>query len=790
MASSHDYAEKAANCEAIVITPTILSTMDSPTHYPGVKEIWMGGEPPSANLIKLWSSPTCKVYNCYGPTECTTAISSVEMFPNSPIILGGLIPGIEIILLDENLKEVEVEVGEICIRGPCLAAGYLNNEELTRQRFITWEGRRHYRSGDLAKRVPGGFAFVGRIDLQVKNRGFLINLETEVVPALLSYPATRSAAAIMHDSRLVGFVTPATIPPLLLRMELIQKFDSFVVPDVVIPLERLPVTSNQKVDTAALRKIMIQETTSYEGLSDQSSPSEIVRNGFSNILETPISQINDDSSFWELGGNSLSAVRLSSFLRAHGLKISIGEFFGLDKVSSICQKAIPIQTPEQLFETPTNGSKADARTMRILPMAEIQSQFISETLQCPAKNNLVFSLEMDNTSGNLSDQILHDAWETLFERHSILRTTFDLSERTQLIHPKPNLDWTAIQVPASEYDSTRETIQQSIWNQIYGPIRMPWEPINCLKMIESPKKSIAIFWLIHHSLFDGWSLGIILRELEDILQNRILPAPPQFSDAVFYQKHVETESRFENDSFWKKSLTAAQDLKPINLPKPAFSPSPKSSQDWLVESLVVATTKSELDILARGQRVSSSSLLHAAWSLVLSKYTSSKTICYNSSFSGRSLPLASAESIVGPLNQRCPMITTIDKTMKLDQFFREIHREVYEVRDFQWSSYGHLEELIGPEAYDLLVTSCIMIFWEMPVDSTRWKLRDEQKPTKPLELRIEQDGEVIHLHLRYDYKIFDARAIRHMVTDLADVLAAFLSLPAHTLVESVFTSLE
>lgn len=146
--------------------------------------------------------PAQHVFNCYGPTECTTAISSVEMHPETPITLGGLIPGVEIVLLDENLEEVEL--GEICIRGPCLAVGYLNNEDLTRKKFITWKGQRHYRTGDLAKRIPTGLAFVGRINLQVKNRGFLINLETEVVPALLSYPRVHSAAEFMHNHGLSG----------------------------------------------------------------------------------------------------------------------------------------------------------------------------------------------------------------------------------------------------------------------------------------------------------------------------------------------------------------------------------------------------------------------------------------------------------------------------------------------------------------------------------------------------------------------------------------------------------
>ncbi|KAM5507749.1 NRPS cluster protein [Microsporum canis] len=768
MASSDDYAEKAAKCEAIIITPTILSTMDSPAHYPG-------------------SRPTCKVYNCYGPTECTTAISSIELRPDTPIFIGGIIPGIEIVLLDENLEEAEV--GEICIRGPCLAAGYLNNEELTLKKFIIWKGQRHYRTGDLAKRIPEGFKFIGRIDLQVKNRGFLINLDAEVVPALLSYPGVRSAAAIMHASRLIGFVTPSVIPPQLLRKALAKEYDSFIVPDVVLPLEKLPVTSNQKIDTAALKAILIQETTTHKGLTEQSSPSEVVKYGFSKVLGTPISQINDDSSFWELGGNSLSAVRLSSFLRMHHLSIPTGDFFVLDKVSSICQKAVPTQAPEKAFETVETRGGVDAAFGRLLPITDIQYQYISETLQSPAKNNLVFSMKIDNTSGKLSSSVLHKAWEVLFKRHSILRTAFDLDKKTQLVQPEPNLEWTETQVSESEFDSTCETIRESVWDRICEPSPISWKPLNYLRIIEAPKKSIGIFWVIHHSLLDGWSVGIILDELEAITQNRELPEPPQFSDAVLFQECLKIQRCSENDSFWKKSFAVAHALKPINLPKPANLPSLESSRDWIIEESVIAISKSELDNFAHSQRVSSSSLFHAALSLVLSKYTDSKTVCYMSSFSGRNLALASTESIVGPLNQRCPTITTIDETMALGQYLRAIHREVYELREFQWSSYGVLERILGHEVHELLLIFGMIIFLDMPVDYGRWKLHDEQEPVKPLELYINQDGETINAQLRYNYTRFDAEAVRQFVAYFGGILAKILNLPANSLVESVTASI-
>lgn len=102
------------------------------------------------------------------------------MQPGGPIVLGKLVSGVEIFLLDDELEH-EVQQGDICIRGPCLAVGYLNDEQRTQEKSFFRNGVRHYRTGDLARRnADDSPSFVARIDRIVKNRGCLVNLETEV----------------------------------------------------------------------------------------------------------------------------------------------------------------------------------------------------------------------------------------------------------------------------------------------------------------------------------------------------------------------------------------------------------------------------------------------------------------------------------------------------------------------------------------------------------------------------------------------------------------------------------
>jgi hypothetical protein len=291
-------------------------------------------------------------------------------------------------------------------------------------------------------------------------------------------------------------------------------------------------------------------------------------------------------------------------------------------------------------------------------------------------------------------------------------------------------------------------------------------------------------------LIDGYSIAVLLHELESILQDRELPTPTQFSDAVYFQRHAKLENQSENDIFWKKSLAAAHDLRPLHLPKPATVPSLAPNRpDWSFQTSKLACNKPELDSFARSQRISASSLFHAAWALLLSKYTRAATVGYNMSLSGRTMALAATESIVGPLNQRCPVLTSIDPTAALERYLKGVHRQVYELGDFQWSSYGVLEEVLGAEAYERLYTTSLVVFWDMPADSGRWKLRDEQRPVKPLELRVEQYGEAISLQMGYYPTRFDGGAVGQFLADFVRIVATILRSPADSPVQSVMIAI-
>jgi acyl-CoA synthetase (AMP-forming)/AMP-acid ligase II len=220
----------------------MFATLDPAGPYDRVRSIILGSEAANFEVARKWITPTRKVIHTYGPSEATINIAYGEIPEGTEPDMGVLNPGVEVFLVDENLHECDC--GEILIGGPCVGAGYLNNPELTAKKFIDWNGKRVYRTGDLARRTKSGLSWVGRADWIVKNRGFLVNLETEVEAGMLRFSEIRAASAFVWRGKLMGFVQPATVNLEELRRFMKASFDPFVIPDEITALDLFPLTAH------------------------------------------------------------------------------------------------------------------------------------------------------------------------------------------------------------------------------------------------------------------------------------------------------------------------------------------------------------------------------------------------------------------------------------------------------------------------------------------------------------------------------------------------------------------
>ncbi|MQS37968.1 non-ribosomal peptide synthetase, partial [Streptomyces katsurahamanus] len=273
IASSEERTEPEALAEMIRTTgvevasvvPSLLGVLD-PESVPGVRQWIVGAERVTANLASRWT-PHAQVWNAYGPTEATVICSTGPIDPaitadDLPPAIGAPIGNARVFVLDGFLQPVPVGVtGELYVAGAGLARGYVGRPDLTAERFVACPyGGRMYRSGDLARwTADGQLLFAGRADEQVKIRGFRVE-PGEIEAVLASHETVGQAAVIVREDqpgsrRLVAYVVPTADSEIdvdALRELAGVRLPEYMVPSVIVPLDALPLTANDKLDRAAL----------------------------------------------------------------------------------------------------------------------------------------------------------------------------------------------------------------------------------------------------------------------------------------------------------------------------------------------------------------------------------------------------------------------------------------------------------------------------------------------------------------------------------------------------------
>ncbi|WP_414943714.1 amino acid adenylation domain-containing protein [Amycolatopsis sp. cmx-11-32] len=277
----------------------------------------LGGEATPPALWRRVAESGVRARNMYGPTEATVDGAGSWLDGGEPTI-GTAVPGTAVRVLDAALRPAPAGTpGELYLAGPHLARGYLGRPGATAERFVAdpygAPGDRMYRTGDLVRWVPGrGLEYLGRRDGQVKVRGHRVELG-EVEAALTAVPGVRAGAAAVRGPRLVGYVV-GEVAPDDVRAALAARVPEHLVPAAVVVLDTLPLTSNGKIDRAAL--------PAPRAAAGRTAATERERLLCATIAEViGVEEVAVDDDFFALGGDSITAISVSSRLRAHGLDL-------------------------------------------------------------------------------------------------------------------------------------------------------------------------------------------------------------------------------------------------------------------------------------------------------------------------------------------------------------------------------------------------------------------------------------------------------------------------------------
>jgi len=547
----------------------------------GVRQLLVGGDVlPVAHALRVLAElPETRLINGYGPTEntcftsCYTVRAAAELDPSVPV--GRPIAHTWVAVLDRYQMPVPPGVaGELCTGGDGLARGYLDHPDRTAERFLPDpEGReaggRLYRTGDLVRwRRSGDLEFLGRIDTQVKVRGFRVE-PGEIETALMAHPRLSSAVVLAQREeagghRLVAYVVAAadaTVAPepSELRDFLRQRLPEFMVPSAWVSLPALPLTVNSKVDRKGLALLQPDRPRSTGGVP-RTPAEQRIAGIFAEVLG--VEQVGLEADFFDLGGHSLLATRLVSRVRA---------VFGVE---------LPLQA---VFETPTveglaarighsPGPPLDpiVRRPREQPLALSFAQqrlwFLERIEPGAAYLHLPAALDCE---GRLDPAALAGSLGEILRRHEGLRTRFVLSGRHPLQIPLPPaelaavplvpcIDLSALPATAREGELARRTAAEAA-----RPFDLARGPLLHAVLLRRGPESHRLLLTVHHVAADAWSLGLLIRELGELyaacVEARPSPLPElsvHYADYAVWQRERLRGDRLEELlRYWRERLT-------------------------------------------------------------------------------------------------------------------------------------------------------------------------------------------------------------------------------------------
>nr|WP_198999911.1 non-ribosomal peptide synthetase [Flavobacterium sp. ASV13] len=645
-------------CERLNVT--ILSTNPYALQYLNgtqnqynlkIKTLISGGDVLKSDYINnLWDS--ISIYNTYGPTEstvCATYYPVVKNQTNIPI--GKPISNRQIYIVEpKSTQLVPIGVsGELCISGKGLAKGYLNQPELTSEKFIDnpfVKGEKMYRTGDLACwHSDGNIEYIGRIDHQVKIRGFRIELG-EIETALLQYStALKQVLVAVKESNgekalVAYYVSDTEFDKSLIRIYLLGKLPEYMVPIFYIALEKIPLTPNGKTDYKALPDISKENLIRKEYVSPRNNLEKELVKIWKEILS--IDEIGVTDNFFELGAHSLIVVQvLNKIQRQLNKTITFKDFFSNPTIEEISKKLTdsPLQSIEKAPELLSYPISSTQKQLWIL------SQFEGGT----AAYNISIALKI---KGDVDADILEESFRLLIQRHEILRTNFKLNDKGAIEQFIQNTDLTDYKMERAEFlenNKDKSEILDYINRKDHEFFDLQKAPLLKSCLIKTDPKEHIIFFSMHHIIGDGWSLEVIINDVmyfynklinkEDTYRNEL---KIQFKDFVFWRNKQE-EDYIKSQQYWLNQFDG--EVPKLSIPSLKSRPSVKTFNGNKLSHQFSNEFLNELRAYAKSSDVTLFMLLLSGINILLYKYSNQDDIIIGTPLSGRNHP--DTENLIG-----------------------------------------------------------------------------------------------------------------------------------------------
>ncbi len=531
----------------------VPSMLQAFIHEPGVqacthlRRIVCSGEALAldAQLQVFAKLPQAALFNLYGPTEAAIDVTHWtcidEGADNVPI--GRPIANLGTYVLDAQLNPVPAGVsGELYLGGIGLARSYHRRAALTAERFVPSpfdDGTRLYRTGDrVRQRADGVIEYLGRLDHQVKLRGLRIELG-EIEARLMQHPSVREAVVLVQGGKqLVAYLVLQDQAPADLKTWLLDSLPEYMVPTHMVPLAKLPVTANGKLDRKALP---VPDATPQQAyVAPENALQKALAAIWSDVLGAP--QIGLDDNFFELGGDSIISIQVVSRARQAGIRLSPRDLFQYQSIRSLARVA----TFEQAIvidQGPITGE---------VMLTPVQHGFFEQAI--PARHHWNQSLLLTPRE-TLAPARLEAALVQLINHHDALRLRFVRHRQEwQQTHAEPVTTpglWQAHAADDAQLAARCDEAQRSL-DLAQGPLLRA-------ALVAMADGSQRLLLVVHHLVVDGVSWRILLEDLQQAYRNAALPAKTSAYQHWAQQLQAHAHTLDDQLPYWQ-AQTATADL--------------------------------------------------------------------------------------------------------------------------------------------------------------------------------------------------------------------------------------
>ncbi|RKK65277.1 Nonribosomal peptide synthetase 2 [Fusarium oxysporum] len=768
--------------------PTLLDQADTrPEHCPSLRLLSVGGEKISQRALDTWvSSSQVVIMNAYGPTELTIGCSFAPVHKHITLRNIGL-PltscACHVLLPDTPDYALRGQTGELCFTGDLVGKGYLNRPD-AKGFVIGPDQEKTYRTGDVGRRMADGSTeYLRRGDDQTKIRGQRLELgkvsevlrtssraSIDVVTLIAKHPGLARQQLVSFIARLGSqrfnpknplSIIPADIGTLCkdLQDTCRQKLPSYMVPEIVLPVNRIPFAAmSNKVNSKLLQELFASlplsdvfrgNEAAHDGLNkdrELTANEEAVADAICQTLAIDQSVIYPQTNIFEIGIDSLSAINLSVRLRHIGLSASVALVMSNPVVEQLARlpwttnpPSVVVSSSEvqsrlsnlesQLLESQTpNMNELPVTSVR--PCLPLQEGLVARSINSNSGlyvNHIV--LKMNPSADPVR---LQNAWQDTIKETEILRTAFvPLQSGIVQVVLKPNYsgDWTEgqyddLEVAMAHFQSRQNVIGRDITNNM-----MSIPPLRIEHVVTTvSRQPLALFISIHHGLYDGVSFNMLLQDFAA----RYLPdmAPPKRGSSEAFIKHVYSQNIERSESYWCLTLAGCR---PTTFKKPVSDPTRHVHSTMLWPSLP------ELESCAACLKSTLSSLAQAVFALTVADAVSASDVTYGVVLSGRVLPVAGANSVLLPCIATIPARLNMENLSSVEDVVKHVHKGNSEALDYQHNSLRHIQRWIKAEGP---IFDCLFSFTRSAPGQSHglWEGMESSMPSEyPLALEVEAD---------------------------------------------------